>query len=136
MTKKLNILMMDPPYESSNTLTAFRIIESAIKKKHEVNVFAYEGATALSLKDQKAHPNPVKKTTLEEEKHPLTKDFVSNLFQLAKDKSVNFKWINCGLCVDERGVGNWVDGPVRGGPADFYKNVQECDHTLVIPTSR
>ena len=25
-------------------------------------------------------------------------------------------WINCGLCVDERGVGDWIDGCRRGAP--------------------
>jgi len=132
--KTLNILIMDPPYESSRTATAFRIMEAAIKKGHNVNVFTYEGATALSLRDQKGHPNPIKGTSLEEEKHPLTKDFVSGLFAFAKQKGVQFNWINCGLCVDERGVSNWVDGPVRGGPADFIKNVQQSDKTLVIAT--
>jgi tRNA 2-thiouridine synthesizing protein D len=30
--KKLTIALMDPPYESANTTTAFRIIEAALKK--------------------------------------------------------------------------------------------------------
>ena len=127
---------MDPPYESSNTVTALRMVASALNKGHDVTVFAYEGATALSFKAQKGHPNPVKKTSEEEEKHPLAKDFVTDLFQLAKDKGSELKWVNCGLCVDERGVGDWVDGPVRGGPPDFVAAVNACDQTLVIPTSR
>ena len=71
--KTLTLLIMDPPYESSNTLTAFRIIESALAKGHNVNVFAYEGAVALSVASQKAHPNPVHATDADTEKHPLTK---------------------------------------------------------------
>ena len=134
--KSLNILIMDPPYESSNTISAFRIIKSALGKSINVTVFAYEGATALTLKDQKGHPNPVKKTSIEDEKHPLTKDMVSGLFDLAKEKNVSLTWINCGLCVDERGVGNWVDGPVRGGPPQFVDAVQRSDKTLVIATTR
>jgi len=127
---------MDPPYESSNTATAFRIMESAINKGTNVTVFAYEGATALSLAAQKGHPNPVKGTSEEEEQHPLTKNFVTGLFNLAKTKGVDFKWINCGLCVDERGVGEWVPGPERGGPPDFVEVVNKYKKTLVISTTR
>lgn len=127
---------MDPPYESANTITAFRIMDAALKKSIAVNVFAYEGATALTVRDQKPHPNPVKNTSLEEEKHPLTKDMVQSLFALSKELGVSFKWTNCGMCVDERGVGNWEEGPVRGGPANFAQDVLESDKTIIIATTR
>jgi tRNA 2-thiouridine synthesizing protein D len=131
--KKLTIAIMDPPYESANTTTAFRIISSALKKGIHVNVFAYEGAVNLSMKDQAPHANPVKGTTVEEEEHPTTKNFVSSLLELGKESPL-LTWTNCGLCVDERGAGNWVDGCKRGGPADFFKMASESTNTLVIPT--
>ncbi len=115
-------------------------LDDLVKGKVEVladsffNVFAYEGAVSLTVKDQKPHPNPVHGTSVEEEKHPNTKDLVGSLFELAKEKGVKLDWVNCGLCVDERGAGNWIDGPRRGGPPDFNKWVQESDATLVIPT--
>jgi tRNA 2-thiouridine synthesizing protein D len=131
--KTLTIALMDPPYESANSTTAFRIISSALKKGINVNVFAYEGAVNLSMKDQAPHANPVKGTTLEEEDHPTTKNFVSSLLALGQgDPFVT--WTNCGLCVDERGAGNWVDGCKRGGPGDFFKMACESTNTLVIPT--
>jgi tRNA 2-thiouridine synthesizing protein D len=43
-------------------------------------------------------------------------------------------WINCGLCVDERGVGEVADGIGRGSPVDFWKAAAAADNTLVIPT--
>ncbi|MGE0172689.1 MAG: DsrE/DsrF/TusD sulfur relay family protein [Oligoflexales bacterium] len=136
MKKTLQLLIMDPPYESSNTASAFRVMEAALQKGHNVTVFAYEGATSLSFAEQKPHPNPVKGTNEQEEKHPLTKHFVTGLFNLAKEKGSEFKWINCGMCVDERGVSNWVPGPVRGGPAQFVEEVNRCDKTVVIATTR
>jgi tRNA 2-thiouridine synthesizing protein D len=42
--------------------------------------------------------------------------------------------VQCGLCVDERGAGEWIEGPRRGSPADFWKFAEESDNTLVIPT--
>lgn len=132
--KTLTLMIMDAPYESSNTITAFRMIESALNKGHDVNVFAFEGAVSLSLAAQKGHPNPVHGTTAEEEKHPLTRAFVSGLFDLAKDKNAKLDWVNCGFCVDERGAFDWVDGPRRGGPPDFFKMYSESDKTLVIAT--
>jgi tRNA 2-thiouridine synthesizing protein D len=131
--KKLTIALMDPPYESANSTTAFRIIASALKKGIHVNVFAYEGAVNLPFKDQAPHANPVKGTTVEEEDHPTTKNFVSSLLEMGKDRPL-LTWVNCGLCVDERGAANAVEGVKRGGPADFLKMAQESTNTLVIPT--
>jgi tRNA 2-thiouridine synthesizing protein D len=127
---------MDPPYESSNTATAFRLIEATLKRGDKVHVFAYEGATALTFKHQKGHPNPVKDTSVEEEKHPLTKDLVTGLFEIAKQNNTELKWINCGFCVDERGVGEWDNGPERGGPPHFAEMYKNSDKTIVVSTTR
>ena len=43
-------------------------------------------------------------------------------------------WVNCGLCVDERGAGDAIDGVKRGSPADFWKMAEASDNTLVIST--
>jgi tRNA 2-thiouridine synthesizing protein D len=132
--KALTIAIMDAPYESANSTTALRIVQAALEQGHNVTVFAYEGAVNLTMKDQKPHANPVKGTTVEEEQHPTTKDWVVALFKLAQDKGIKLDWINCGLCVDERGAGNWIEGPRRGGPADFLACSQASQTTLVIPT--
>jgi tRNA 2-thiouridine synthesizing protein D len=131
--KKLTIALMDPPYESANSTTALRIISSALKKGIDVNVFAYEGAVNLTMKDQAPHANPVKGTTVEQEEHPTTRSFIASLLEMGKSNP-QLQWVNCGLCVDERGAGNWIDGVKRGGPADFFKMAQESTNTLVIPT--
>lgn len=134
MTKQtLTLALMDPPFESANTTTAFRIISAAVEMGIKVNVFAYEGAVYLPSKDQTPHANPVKGTTVEEEQHPTTKAFVTSLLQVGGDAPL-LTWINCGLCVDERGAVNAVEGVRRGSPADFLKFAQESTNTLVIPT--
>jgi tRNA 2-thiouridine synthesizing protein D len=131
--KRLTLALMDAPYESANSTTAFRLISAALKKGIHVNVFAYEGAVSLTIKDQAPHANPVKGTTVEEEDHPTTKNFVSSLLELGRENPL-LTWVNCGLCVDERGANNAVDGVKRGGPADFLKMALESTNTLVIPT--
>ena len=133
MNKTLTLALMDPPYESANSTTALRIISAALKKGINVNVFAYEGAVCLPLKDQAPHANPVKGTTVEEEDHPTTKTFVSSLLEIGKDDPL-LTWVNCGLCVDERGASNVVEGVKRGSPADFLKMAEQSTNTLVIPT--
>src|SRR5262245_53037598 len=135
--RRLTIAIMDAPYESANSTTAFRIIAAALKKGVHVNVFAYEGAVSLSIKDQTPHANPVKGTSVEQEDHPTTKNFVSSLLELGRQNPLLtplLTWINCGLCVDERGAGNSVAGVKRGGPVDFLKMALESTNTLVIPT--
>ena len=129
----LTLALMDPPYESANSTTALRIISAALAKGINVNVFAYEGAVCLPLKDQAPHANPVKGTSIEEEDHPTTKAFVSSLLDIGKEHPL-LTWVNCGLCVDERGAANVVDGVRRGSPADFFKMANESTNTLVIPT--
>lgn len=136
MNNSITLCIMDPPYESANTTTAFRLIDAALRQHIEVNVFAFEGAVALTVKDQMPHPNPVHGTTVEEEKHPTTKDLVVSLFDLAESMKSDLNWVNCGLCVDERGTGNFIDAARRGGPPDFLQMVQSSDTTLVVPTRR
>ena len=129
MEKKLTIAIMDAPYESPNTATAFRLIEAALKKGVAVDVFAYEGAVSLTMKGQQQHANPVKGTTVEQEEHPTPKGMVERLLKMGK-----LNWVNCGLCVDERGAGDWIEGVKRGGPPDFVKMLQESTNAVVIPT--
>jgi len=131
--KTLSVLLMDPPYESNNTPTALRVIDAALRKGHNVNVFAYEGAVALTLKGQAPHPNPVKGTTVEQQQHPTPKDWIAALMKSVQgDQKID--WINCGLCVDERGAGDWIEGARRGSPADFAKMADASNQTLVIAT--
>jgi tRNA 2-thiouridine synthesizing protein D len=134
MNKTLTIAIMDAPYESANSTTALRLIDAALKAGINVKVFAYEGAVNLTMKAQQPHANPVKGTSLEEEQHPTTKDWIAGLFRLAKTQNVEMIWINCGLCVDERGAGDWIEGPRRGSPKDFYDASVSSDATIVIPT--
>ena len=133
MTKTLTIAIMDPPYETAATTTALRIVDTALRQGNNVTVFAYEGAVNLTMRAQQPHANPVKGTSVEEEQHPTTKDWIASLFDLARKNGAKLDWINCGLCVDERGAGDWIDGPRRGSPKDFYEAALKSDGILVIP---
>ena len=116
-TKTLTFALMDPPYESENLTTAFRILDAAVRRGHDVRVFAYEGAAALAFSRQEPHPNPVHGKNVAEENHPTTKDLVCALLRLAAQSGGRLEWVNCGMCVDERGVGDFVAGTRRGSPA-------------------
>jgi tRNA 2-thiouridine synthesizing protein D len=105
-----------------------------VRRGYEVNVFCYEGAAALSFARQAPHPNAVHGRDAQQEAHPNPKDWVIGLLQAASSAGGKLTWMNCGLCVDERGVGEAVPGVVRGSPADFWKMTQASDNTLVIPT--
>jgi tRNA 2-thiouridine synthesizing protein D len=54
--------------------------------------------------------------------------------QAARAKGLAFDWVNCGLCVDERGAGQAIEGVRRGSPADFWKMAGNSAATLAIPT--
>lgn len=131
----LTFVLMDPPFESARTTTALRLIDIALRRGNDVNVFAYEGAVALSFARQQAHANAVHGRGLEEEDHPLPREWVDALIDAARARGAALDWVNCGLCVDERGVGEWADGPRRGGPPDLARFIEESDNTLVVPTA-
>jgi len=130
----LTFLLMDAPFEQTRTATAFRLIDATLRRGFGARVFAYEGAVSLSMTAQKPHANAVHGRTLEEEAHPTPHLWVSALTELAKERGASFEWVNCGLCVDERGANDVVAGVRRGSPADFWKMNLESANTLVIPT--
>ena len=70
----------------------------------------------------------------EEENHFLPKDVIAALFDAAKRHGGSLDWVNCGLCVDERGAGDAIAGVRRGTPGDFWQMVKDARNTLVIPT--
>ncbi|AJZ56492.1 DsrE family protein [Paraburkholderia fungorum] len=134
MSRTLTIALMDAPYESARSTTAFRLIDIAARRGYTVNVFAYEGAVGMTFARQQAHPNPVHRRDAEDENHFLPKDVVASLIREAERNGGRIDWVNCGLCVDERGVGEAVEGVRRGSPGDFWKMAQASDNTLVIGT--
>lgn len=133
-TKTLTFAFMDPPFENERTITFFRLLDLTLDKGANVRVFAYEGAVALSFSRQQPHGNSVHGRNTEEEEHPLTKDWIAALQNKAHDMSLSFEWINCGLCVDERGVNEVIDGCGRGGPPDLWRYASDADNTLTIGT--
>ena len=132
--KTLTFALMDPPFESARTTTALRLIDIAVRRGYAVNVFAYEGAVLLPFARQQPHPNAVHGRNVEEENHLLTKDVVAALAAEATQNGGKLDWVNCGLCVDERGAGEAIEGIRRGSPADFWKMAEASDNTLVIAT--
>ena len=133
-TKTLTFAIMDAPYENARTTTALRLIDIAARRGYAINVFAYEGAVSVPFALQAPHPNPVHGHDVEEEDHPLPKEWVEALIKEAEKNGGKLDWVNCGLCVDERGVGDSVPGVRRGTPGDFWKMAVASDNTLVIPT--
>jgi len=133
-TKTLTFAMMDPPYETARSTTLLRMLDIAVRRGHNINVFAYEGAVYLPFALQKAHPNPVHGRDAVEENHLLPKDLIAAIMATAEQAGTKFDWVNCGMCVDERGADQAIPGVRRGSPADFLKMAQESDNTLVIGT--
>ena len=132
--KTLTFAIMDAPYENARTTTALRLMDIAARRGYNINVFAYEGAVYVPFAQQAAHPNAVHGHDVEEEDHPLPKEWVSALIAETEKNGGKLDWVNCGLCVDERGAGDSVEGVRRGTPGDFWNMAGSSDNTLVIPT--
>ena len=134
MSKTLTFALMDPPFENARSTTALRLIDIAVRRGYNANVFAYEGAVYLPFAKQAAHANAVHGRSVEEENHPLPRVWVQALMREAAAQNVKLDWVNCGLCVDERGAAEAIEGVRRGSPADFWKFAENSDNTLVIGT--
>jgi len=132
--KTLTFLLMDAPFENARTTTALRLIDLAARRGYDINVFAYEGAVYLPFAAQKQHANAVHGHDVVQEDHPLPREWVEAVVQEAAKNGGRVDWVNCGLCVDERGATDAVAGVRRGSPADFWKMATSSDNTLVIAT--
>lgn len=130
--KTLTFSIMDAPFENARTVTALRMIDVAAKRGYNINVFAYEGAVALAFSKQAGHPNAVHGHDADEEDHPLPKEWIASILKKAEANGGKVDWINCGLCVDERGVAESIEGTRRGTPADLWKAAEASDGTLII----
>lgn len=134
MNTALTFAIMDAPFENSRTVTVFRLIQAALHEGHDVNVFAYEGAVGLSFARQAAHANAVHGRDAAAENHPLPRVWIEELLRLAQKNGRKLDWVNCGLCVDERGMGEAIEGVRRGSPADLWKMSVESGNTLSVGT--
>ncbi|HET6372829.1 MAG TPA: DsrE family protein [Candidatus Polarisedimenticolia bacterium] len=132
--KTLTFGLMDAAYESARTTTALRLIDIAARRGYHITVFAYEGAVMLPFAKQEQHGNKVHGREVEEENHPLPRKYIAALMQAARSNGGSLDWINCGLCVDERGAGEAIEGVRRGTPGDFWQAAAASDNTIVIPT--
>ena len=130
--KKFTLVLMDAPFENARTVSGLRLVDAALRKGHDVTVFAYEGAAALTFARQTPHANAVHGRDAAQEDHPLPREWVAALFTAARAGGQTLDWINCGLCVDERGVGEFIEGARRGSPADLWKAAEASDNTLVL----
>lgn len=132
--KTITFAIMDAPFEDARTTTALRLMNVAAQRGYMINVFAYEGAVYLPFAHQKQHANAVHGRDAEQEDHPLTREWVAAVMAEAEKNGGKLDWVNCGLCVDERGAVDAIPGVRRGTPADFWKMACSSDNTLVIPT--
>src|SRR4030095_12843019 len=106
--RTLTFVLMDPPYEDARSTTALRLVDIALRRGHDVGVFAYEGAVALPFAKQAPHANAVHGRDVEQEDHPNPKDWVAALFKEAERRGARLDWVQCGLCVDERGAAECI----------------------------
>lgn len=130
----LTFSIMDGPFEQARIATVFRLLDIAARRGYHLNVFAYEGAVNLAFAKQAKHANAVHGRDVEEEDHPLPREWIAALMKTARDHGGSLDWINCGLCVDERGANEAIEGCRRGTPGDLWKWATDSTNTLIVGT--
>src|SRR3546814_17897756 len=111
--KTLTIAIMNAPYESARSTTAFRLIDIAVRRGYDVNVFAYEGAVSVPFALQKPHANAVHGRAVDEANHPLPKDWFAALLKEEAENGGKLAGVKCGLGGAVSGVGHAVEGGRR-----------------------
>jgi tRNA 2-thiouridine synthesizing protein D len=109
-------------------------MQIAAERGYDINVLAYEGAVYLPFRGQAGHPNPIHGNDVSQENHPLPKEWVKIIGETAESNGGKLDWVNCGMCADERGANDAVDGVRRGGPPALAEWMASSDNTLIIPT--
>ncbi len=130
----LTFSIMDGPFEQARIATVMRLIDIAARRGYNINVFAYEGAVYLPFAKQAKHANAVHGHDVDQEDHPLSKDWIAALMKTAQANGGKLDWVNCGLCVDERGAQDSIEGCRRGSPADLWNSASASTNTLVVGT--
>jgi tRNA 2-thiouridine synthesizing protein D len=130
----LAFALMDAPFESARSTTALRLLAVAAGRGCHLKVFAYEGAVMLPFAKQQPHANAVHGRSAEEENHFLPSTVIAALMEQARRHGGSLDWVNCGLCVDERGAAESIAGVRRGSPGDFWQMAKDSMNTLVIAT--
>lgn len=130
----LAFALMDAPFESERSVLAFRLLDIAARRGCHIKVFAYEGAVMLPFARQQPHANAVHGRSAEEENHLLPRSVIAAIVAEAERCGGSLDWVNCGLCVDERGAGEAIPGVRRGTPGDFWQMARDAVNTLVVAT--
>ena len=124
--KTLTFAFMDPPQGSARTAITKRLIELAVKRGHDVNVFAYRGEPGQTAQ---IHNGVVNGAATAEE---LSRDWIAALMQRATAKGVRVDWV---ACTQERETDESIVGVRRGSHADFWDMAANSYNMLVVPTA-
>lgn len=124
--KPLTFAFMDPPHGSARTAITMRLIELAVKRGHDVNVFSYRGDPSQTADLHNGHAKTADKT------EQLSRDWIASLMQKATAKGVRVDWVACTYEPEPE------DSPIgvrRGSHADFWDMAANSYNMLVVPTA-
>ena len=134
MDKKcLTFALMDPPFESARTATAFRLLHAALGADTTSTSSHTRARWDSPFARQRRMPTPRTDAT-PSKKRIRCRACGSSGCRRRRAARRGLEWVNCGLCVDERGVAEAIGGVKRGSPADLWRRAQAADNTLVIAT--
>jgi tRNA 2-thiouridine synthesizing protein D len=118
-SKTLTFALMDPPYENPRSTTALRLIDCALRRGYNVNVFAYEGAVSLAFAKQTPHANEMHGRGVGQEDHPNPKDWISALQKEAEKMARNWIGSNAVSASTSAGRANRFRGCGAGARRTF-----------------
>ena len=100
----LTFIMANPSSEGARTITTFRLVDAALRRGHDVNVFCLQGSV---------------------DPH----GWIGALNATAKATGVKLSWFYRGASVDQSGAADALDVDTK----DLRRTAEASTNTLVIP---
>ncbi len=122
MKTALTFAIMDAPFENSRTVTMFRIDRGSARTQDTTSMSSPTRARSRSpSRGRRRMQTPCTGATLRRRTIRCRACGSRRCSRSRAKQGRKLDWVNCGLCVDERGVAEAIEGVRRGSPADFWK---------------
>lgn len=132
----LTFALMDPSLDCARTALMKRLIATAVRRGHDINVFAYKGemhpeCSGDTPRRNGASPPQANGAAPSMVNGALPRDWIEALMQEATTRGVKVDWVDCGCGHDG---GDPILGVRRGSPSDFWDMAAHSQNMLVVST--
>jgi len=122
------------PRDNLCCTAALRLIDLAVRRGFNVNVFTYEGKVSRPSAQRSSDAGSASAADRVRQNDVNPRDLIAAMFESA-ERGTQVRWVNCGLSVDDRRTARLVPRSDSCRSFDLWGLMRESGNTLVLPTS-